>query len=219
MDYKQEENVLMLSGIQHFQFCPRQWALIHIEQEWKENTKTLEGQHLHRKADDPFQREKRGSKLTVRAMPIRSKRLNISGQCDVVEFHQDSSGVPIHGADGTYQPYPVEYKRGKPKKDRSDELQLTAQAMCLEEMLLCSVHTGYLFYNEIKHRVDIEITRELREEVEQTVLQMNDYYQRRHTPKAKTGPHCKSCSLRDICLPEMLTKRSVKSYIEGRLFE
>lgn len=219
MDYKQEDHVLMLSGIQHFQFCTRQWALIHIEQEWKENTKTLEGQHLHRKADDPFQREKRGSKLIVRAMPVYSERLNISGQCDVVEFLQNVSGVPIHGAEGRYQPYPVEYKRGKPKKDRSDELQLTAQAICLEEMLLCTVHTGYLFYNETKHRVEVDITKELREEVERIVFQMNDFYQRRHTPKAKTGSHCKSCSLRDICLPEMLTKRSVKSYIEGRLLD
>ncbi|OLN22428.1 CRISPR-associated protein Cas4 [Domibacillus antri] len=219
MDYKQEDHYLMLSGIQHFQFCPRQWALIHIEQEWKENAKTVEGQHLHRKADNPFQREKRGPKLIVRAMPVKSDRLNISGQCDVVEFWKDQAGVPIHGTEGMYQPYPVEYKRGKPKKDWSDELQLTAQAMCLEEMLLCSVHTGYMFYNETKHRIDVEITRELRDTVERVVSEMNDYYKRRHTPKAKTGPHCKSCSLKDICLPEMLTKRSVKSYIEGRLFE
>src|SRR5690606_34549775 len=131
--------------------CKRQWALIHIEQQWEENVRTIEGQHLHRKADQPFAREKRGDKLIVRAMPAKSNELGITGICDVVEFVKHDSGVAINGADGKYIAYPVEYKRGKPKTNDEDIMQLTAQAVCLEEMLLCDVDTGYLYYNEIKH--------------------------------------------------------------------
>lgn len=111
-----EENYLMLSGLQHFQFCKRQWALIHIEQQWEENVKTIEGQHLHKKADQPFLKEKRGDKLVVRGMPIQSHELRINGICDVVEFYSDPDGVTLQAVEGIYQPYPVEYKRGKPKK-------------------------------------------------------------------------------------------------------
>lgn len=150
--FNEEAEYLMLSGIQHFQFCRRQWALIHVEQQWAENVKTIEGQFVHERADQPALREKRGDKLVVRAMPIKSKELVISGICDVVEFIRDSDGVSIFGEDGTYQPYPVEYKRGKPKKGEEDVLQLVAQAMCLEEMLMCHIEYGYLFYNEVKRR-------------------------------------------------------------------
>lgn len=111
MACSEDDDYLMLSGIQHFQFCRRQWALIHIEQQWEENVRTVEGQYLHRKADQPFVREKRGDKLIVRAMPVKSNDLKITGICDVVEFIRDNSGVEISGAEGKYMPYPVEYKR------------------------------------------------------------------------------------------------------------
>ncbi|NCU18999.1 CRISPR-associated protein Cas4, partial [Pallidibacillus pasinlerensis] len=155
MAYNDEEQFLMLSGIQHFLFCRRQWALIHIEQQWAENVRTLEGKNLHEKADKPFIREKRGNKLVVRAMPVKSNELKITGVCDVVEFVRNENGIEISGMDGKYIAYPVEYKRGKPKTDESDIMQLTAQALCLEEMLLCDVDKGYIFYNEIKHRVEV----------------------------------------------------------------
>lgn len=219
MDYNDEEDYLMLSGIQHFQFCKRQWALIHIEQQWEENVQTVEGQQLHQKADDPFIREKRGEKLIVRAMPIKSHRLRIAGVCDVVEFVKDKNGISIFGEEGKYMVFPVEYKRGKPKKDDSDILQLTAQAMCLEEMFVCDIDTGFLYYNEIKHRVEIPITSEYKNKVCSIVTEMQDYYKRRHTPKVKTGTFCKSCSLQNICLPHIMSMRSVKSYIEGKLME
>lgn len=219
MDYNDEDSYLMLSGIQHFQFCKRQWALIHIEQQWVENVRTIEGQYLHQKADQPFIREKRGEKLIVRAMPIKSNELKITGVCDVVEFIQDSNGVEIEGAEGKYKAFPIEYKRGKPKMDDADILQLTAQAMCLEEMLLCEIDKGYMFYNEIKRRVEVSLTADLKNKVRVIVAEMQDYYYRRHTPKVKTGAFCKNCSLQHICLPELMKKRSVKSYIEGRIFE
>ncbi|MCP1123927.1 CRISPR-associated protein Cas4 [Bacillus sp. 3103sda1] len=219
MVYNDEDDFLMLSGIQHFQFCKRQWALIHIEQQWEENVRTIEGQHLHHKADQPFLREKRGKKLIVRGMPVKSSNLQITGVCDVVEFIQDDSGVEINGAEGKYIAYPIEYKRGKPKKNDADLLQLAAQAMCLEEMLLCEINMGYMFYNEIKHRVEVPLTIKTKEKVRSIVAEMHEYYKRKHTPKVKTGSFCKSCSLQHICLPELMNKRSVKGYIEGKIKE
>ncbi|MED4352799.1 CRISPR-associated protein Cas4 [Schinkia azotoformans] len=218
MDYD-EDNYLMLSGIQHFQFCKRQWALIHIEQQWEENVRTIEGQHLHEKADNPYIREKRGDRLIVRAMPVKSSKLKISGICDVVEFIKDNSGVEIDGAEGKYVAYPVEYKRGKPKMNDSDVLQLVAQAMCLEEMLLCEINKGYLFYNETKHRVEVPLTDEIKHKVRSIFIEMHEYYKRNYTPKVKTGSFCNNCSLQDICLPKIMNKRSVKSYIEGMINE
>jgi len=219
MGYEEENDYLMLSGIQHFQFCKRQWALIHIEQQWEENVRTVEGQYLHRNADQPFTREKRGNKLIVRAMPVKSKELKITGICDVVEFIQDDNGVEIHGAEGRYAAYPIEYKRGKPKLNDADVLQLTAQAMCLEEMLLCEIDKGYVFYNEIKHRMEVPLTEMEKNKVRSIVAEMQDYYKRRYTPKVKTGTFCKNCSLQNICLPNLMKKRSVKSYIEGKINE
>lgn len=215
----EEENYLMLSGIQHFQFCKRQWALIHIEQQWEENVRTVEGQYLHQKADQPFIREKRGNKLIVRAMPVHSQDLKINGICDVVEFIKDDKGVEISGGDGKYIPFPVEYKRGKPKKNDTDILQLAAQAICLEEMLLCEINLGYMYYNETKHRLEVPLTEEYKNKVKAIVEEMHHYYKKRHTPKVKTGPFCKSCSLQNICLPRLMNKRSVKSYIEGMIKE
>jgi len=209
----------MLSGIQHFQFCKRQWALIHIEQQWADNVKTIEGQHLHRHVDQPFTREKRGDKLSVRAMPVKSEELGLIGICDLVEFVKDDRGVPLHGAEGRYVAYPVEYKRGKPKQGDEDVLQLAAQALCLEEMLLCRVETGYFFYGEIKHRVEVPLTSERKEQVRRIAAEMHDYFHRRHTPKVKTGPFCRSCSLQHVCLPELMSKRSVRSYVEGAIRE
>lgn len=214
-----EDEYLMLSGIQHFKFCKRQWALIHIEQQWAENVKTIEGKHLHEKADQPFIREKRKNKLIVRGMPVQSRMLKINGICDVVEFIQDENGVEIVGEQGKYIPVPVEYKRGKPKRDETDIVQLAAQAICLEEMLVCEVRTGYMFYHEIKQRVEVPITDELKEQVRLLVSEMQLYYERKHTPRVKTGKHCLSCSLQPICLPHMMERQTVKSYIERMLKE
>ena len=134
-----EEDFLQLSGLQHFAFCRRQWALIHIEQQWGENLRTVEGDLLHRRAHDEQARERRGDILILRGLSVASAALGISGKCDVVEFRADSGGISLRGEEGLWVPFPVEYKRGSPKPHRADELQLCAQAMCLEEMLCCTV--------------------------------------------------------------------------------
>lgn len=144
---------LLISGLQHFSFCRRQWALIHIEMQWDDNYLTVDGSLRHEKADDPEFTEKRGGLIVSRAMPVRSDRYGIVGKCDVVEFRADPSGVPIVGREGLWLPTPVEYKRGRSKVIDADRLQLCAEAICLEEMLCCPpIPTAYLYYMETKRR-------------------------------------------------------------------
>lgn len=214
MEYA-EEDFLMLSGIQHFAFCRRQWALIHIEQQWEESVRTFEGAVMHENAHNPLLKQKRGDVLTVRAMRVFSRTLGISGECDIVEFHADSRGVPLHGREGTYLPIPVEYKRGAPKKHDADELQLAAQAMCLEEMLLTRVETGYLYYGETKHREEVAISEELREKVRKSFAEMHQYYERGYTPRAKREKHCSQCSLQNICMPELSKSVDAQKYVDS----
>lgn len=218
MEYD-EEDFLLLSGIQHFAFCRRQWSLIHIEQVWQENVRTIEGQFLHEKTHDKSIKEKRGDVIISRGVSVFSKTLGITGTCDVVELHRTPDGVPINGRDGLYLPVPVEYKRGKPKESDEDILQLTAQAICLEDMMACDVKEGYLFYGETNHRIKVDINEEYRQRVREICEEMHQMYQRRYTPKVKTGKHCKACSLADLCLPKLCGKLSVSQYIERSLGE
>lgn len=215
-DYK-EDDYLLLSGLQHFAFCKRQWALIHIEQEWKENVLTVEGNNLHEKADDPFVREKRGETIYVRALPVHSRELGISGICDTVEFIQDNDGIPLNQEEGLYRVKPVEYKRGKPKKHNADIQQLIAQVICLEEMLATTIHEAALFYNQTKRRKNLRITEDMKQDVVTMTQEMHHYYNRRHTPRVKTGKHCLRCSLRDICLPTLLERENVSTYMNRML--
>ena len=141
-----EEDYLMLSGIQHFAFCKRQWAMIHIEQQWAENYRTTAGEIMHKKAHDESAFEKRGNLLTVRGLRISSRSLGLSGQCDVVEFHQDENGIDLFGYEGKWNIVPVEYKRGTVKENNADELQLCAQAVCLEEMFQMDMLVHHLTF-------------------------------------------------------------------------
>ncbi|WKZ50246.1 MAG: CRISPR-associated protein Cas4 [Anaerolineales bacterium] len=200
------EDLLPLSGIQHFLFCRRQWALIHVEQQWKENALTAEGRIMHKRVDDPFFTETRNGVVTTRSVPVASYRLGLSGVCDVVEFTASPDGVKLPNRDGLYLAAPVEYKRGKEKHDHSDETQLCAQALCLEEMLSVTIPKGYLYYGEIRHRVEIELTAELRTLVKEMSDEMHNYFSRGYTPKVKTSKACRSCSLADICLPKLQEK-------------
>lgn len=214
-----EEDFLQLSGIQHFAFCRRQWALAYIELQWQENVRTVEGRLLHEKAHDPDRKEKRGDLIIVRAMPVHSRELGISGECDVVEFHKSEDGITIFGREGKYTVIPVEYKRGKPKESEMDALQVAAQALCLEEMLCCDIPYGFIYYGEIRHREKVEFTDVLRQKVKDMFAEMHRYYDQRYTPKAKRTKSCNACSLKDICLPMLDKKSSVKKYLDDKMKE
>lgn len=218
MEYS-EDDYLMISGIQHFKFCRRQWALIHIEQQWEENVHTVVGELMHKKVHDPLLKEKRKDTITARALPVSSRELGISGECDLVEFHKCEDGIKLYGHRGLYSVYPVEYKKGKPKLSEEDILQLTAQAMCLEDMFSAQVPEEAIFYGETRRRERIEITEELREEVRSMFQEMHNYYARKYTPKVKYSKSCNACSLKDICLPKLGKAVSVKTYIDQMLKE
>ena len=206
---------LLLSGIQHFIFCRRQWALIHVEQQWQENVLTTEGQILHRRADDPFFTEKRKGVIIARSVPVSSPGLGLTGVCDVVEFTAGPEGVHLPGRDGFYQPAPVEYKRGKKKHDHCDEAQLCAQAMCLEEMLVTTIPQGTIYYAQTRRRETVAFTADLRDQVRQAVREMHAYAQRGYTPKVKPFKGCRACSLAEVCLPDLQSKKITASkYIQ-----
>lgn len=218
-----DDELLMLSGIQHFCFCERQWALIHIEQQWAENVRTVEGHYLHERVDDPFFDESRGGRRIVRSMPLISRTLGLHGIADVVEFHKissgsDAGGVKLEGRDGRWQPMPVEYKRGKPKPDERDKVQLCAQAICLEEMLSTTVQEGSIYYAGTQRREKVFFDAELREMVFDLSKRMHEMFVQGKTPPAVKGKHCRLCSLIEICRPDVSFKRhSVSKYIAEML--
>ncbi len=177
---------LPLSGLQHLAFCPRQWALIHLEQAWAENRLTAEGKLLHERADLPGA-VRRQQLRTVRGLTLLNRRLRLTGRADVVEFHPE--------------PYPVEYKRGKRKPTDCDLVQLCAQALCLEEMLGVAVPRGAIFYGEPRRRIDVEFTGALRARTEELAATMHELYRTHITPPAQPGKHCAHCSLVHQCLP------------------
>ena len=182
-----DDDALPISGLQHLAFCPRQWALIHLEQVWVENVRTAEGRLLHERADLPGE-SRRASVRTVRGMWLRSERLHLTGRADIVEFRP--------------APYPVEYKRGKSKPNDCDTVQLCAQALCLEEMLQTTIERGAIFYGNPRRRLEVDFTPELRARTEELVATMHHLYRSGVTPAATPGPYCRNCSLVDVCLPE-----------------
>lgn len=214
-----EDDFLMISGIQHFVFCKRQWALIHIEQQWQENPLTVQGSHLHEKTDQPFIREKRKDLQIVRSMPVHSRELGLSGICDVVEFFRDEEGVFIPKFQDRFRMNPVEYKKGKAKPDESDEMQLVAQAFCLNEMLGAEISTGDLFYFETRNRQKISIDEGRVARLREITAEMHSYWERRWTPMVKISKKCEGCSLKNLCLPVLSKKETVKSYLNKRLAE
>ena len=206
-----EENFLSISALSHFQYCERRCALIHIEQVWTENRFTAEGRIMHERVHDES-RESRGDIRIDYGVSLRSLRLGLIGKADVVEFHRQT--------DGSWQPFPVEYKRGKPKADDCDKVQLCAQAICLEEMLSVAIPEGALFYGQTRHRLDVVFNDALRRETEETALRAHELIDSGTTPKPVYAKRCDSCSLVAECLPKAIQKRrSVKSYLTRILGE
>ncbi|MFG6329995.1 MAG: CRISPR-associated protein Cas4 [Lachnospiraceae bacterium] len=212
-----EEDYIMLSGIQHFAFCRRQWALIHIEQQWEENYKTTAGELMHKKAHEEGSFEKRGDLLVTRGLRIASHELGFSGQCDVVEFHQDKNGITVFGYDGKWSIVPVEYKHGKPKEHNADELQICAQAICLEEMFQTNINEGFLYYGENRRRSKVIFDADLRNEVKKVSNEMHDLFHKGYTPKVKPSKQCKACSLENLCMPKLQKTIKVSTYIEQNI--
>lgn len=209
----------MLSGLNHFMFCRRRWALVHIEQLWNENEYTLDGHYMHERVHDASFTESRGSVLLSRGMPIRSTLLNITGVCDMVELHKDPLGVSIQGREGTWRLYPIEYKRGKPNERGADEMQLCAQTMCLEEMFVTEIPEGAVFYGEPHRRLPVVFTEELRQKVRASLEEMHQLFERGHTPRAKMTRACKNCSLVNLCQPGLSKQMSASEYVRRMLEE
>lgn len=200
-----EDDFIPISALQHYLYCPRQCALIHVEQLWAESRHTAEGRVLHEHADQPRAERRRGVR-TVTAMPLAHPTLGISGIADVVEFHA------LAGSD---QAFPVEYKRGRPKAHRADEVQLCAQALCLEVMLEQSVTDGALFYGETRRRTDVAFDMELRRLTHATIDATRAMLSSGTTPTAQYRPKlCDACSLIDLCQPRLLNRpRSVNAWL------
>lgn len=227
-----QEQPIPISALQHWLYCPRQCALIHLEQAWAENKFTAEGRVMHENAHDGAD-ETRGQIRITRGMPVMSESLGLSGQCDVVEFHCASgdlnSQIPnsksaslkseILDRKCTQSVRPVEYKRGKPKAHRADEVQLCAQAICLEEMLHCSIASGCLYYGEKRRRTEIVFDAELRQLVLTTLQAIKECFSSRITPHADYLPRrCDNCSLIDHCQPKALRfKKGAAAWFSSHL--
>ncbi len=206
-----EDDLIQLSSLQHFAFCPRQCALIHIEQVWSENRLTAEGRIMHEHVHEEGS-ESRGDVRIERGVPLRSLRLGLSGKADVVEYHRQP--------DGTWLPFPVEYKHGKPKADDSDKVQLCAQAICLEEMLNVGIPCGALFYGKTRRRLDVVFDETLRRETEAAAKEAHTLIDAGVTPTPVYSKRCESCSLFAECMPKtMQKKRTVNSYLKRMLDE
>lgn len=204
MSYTEDE-LLPLSALQHFVFCERQCALIHVEQAWEENRLTAEGRLLHERVHEQEGESRAGVRIE-RGLPLRSLKLGLVGVADVVEFHPS--------------PFPVEYKRGKPKPDHSDEVQLCAQAMCLEEMLGVDVMNGAMFYGKTRHRHDVAFEKSLRDETEETARKVHHLIESGETPRPVFAKKCGQCSLFELCLPRTVQKRrSIERYLAGAIVE
>lgn len=208
-----EDELIAISALQHFAFCERQCALIHIEQVWAENRLTAEGRVMHERVHEVGS-ENRGDFRTARGLRLRSLRLGLAGIADVVELHRDAAGVAVPGLRHTWRIVPVEYKRGRPKPDRCDEVQLCAQAMCLEEMLGANIPEGAIFYGQPRRRKEVSLDKELRAEVEKVTTRVHELIKSGRTPPAVYTPKCKSCSLFDLCQPLTVgAGKSARRYI------
>ncbi len=206
-----DEDLLPISALQHLQFCERQCALIHVEKIWAENVLTAEGRVMHDRADGGGH-ETRGNVRTAYSLRLRSLRLGLTGQADVVEFHRLDDGVWI--------PYPVEFKRGRPKTDACDRIQLCAQALCLEEMKNVRVESGALFYGETRHRSEVTFDATLRALTESLCVRLHALITSGATPSAVYAKEkCDHCSLLEVCLPQTTDGISVKRWLARQLDE
>lgn len=212
-----DDDLLPISGLQHVVFCDRQAALIHVERIWSENVHTVEGQGAHRQVHTAGA-EGRGDIRIVRGLALRSLSFGLAGIADVVEFHRAEAGVRIPGSAGLWCPFPVEYKKGKPKRHRADEVQLCAQALCLEEMLGRDVPAGAVYHAQSRTRREVLFTPELRARTEEAAARLHELLASKDVPPAVQKPQCRGCSLRPECLPHILGRPERLADLARRLF-
>ena len=215
--YYDDDQMLMLSGIQHYMFCLRQWALIHVEQQWADNRLTAEGEVLHKNVDDPSYRQKNGDTITLRGVHIASHALGLYGICDAIELlpsETKENAITHPKYSGYWRLYPIEYKRGHRKPDEWDAVQLAAQVMCLEEMYEIQIPEAALFYYETRRREVVSINEPLRRLTYELSEAMHKTFDGGITPKAVPQHSCKNCSLFDICSPELTKKTTVAYYLK-----
>jgi CRISPR-associated exonuclease Cas4 len=210
-----EDDLLPISALQHVVYCDRQAALIHVERLWTENAHTVEGRHVHEHAHEAGG-ESRGDVRIVRALSLRSLVIGLSGVADVVEFHREEVGGVIPGRSGLWRPFPVEYKKGKPKRHRADEVQLCAQALCLEEMFATPVPDGALFYGKTRRRKAVGFDEPLRAATLLAAARFREIVEQRLTPAARWGAKCRQCSLIDDCRPRAAEK-SARRYLASMI--
>ena len=220
-----DDILVMLSALQHYMFCPRQCALIHIEGAWSENYLTATGRALHERVDRRGGETRRDLHQAT-ALRLVNRRLGLTGVADMVEFRRadaatDADGrriaAPLAGLSGFWRPFPVEYKRGEPKAHRSDEVQLCAQALCLEEMLNVEIPAGALFYGATRRRVDVAFDAALRELTERVAREAHALIVAGETPPPTFGKWCASCSLVEVCQPESMNGKSARSWLARQI--
>ena len=221
-----DNDMVMLSALQHYLFCPRQCALIHVEGLWSENYLTSAGRRMHERVDSGRKETRRGVHVAT-SLRLVSNRLNMFGVADLVEFHLVESEFGTEGRrmatrlperDGWWRPFPVEYKHGSPKSHRADEVQLCAQAICLEEMFSLNIDAGALFYGEIRRRVDVPFDMELRRLTEEAVRGVAKTIAMGETPPPTVSKQCDACSLKEVCRPrEAACSRSARQWVEDEV--
>ena len=218
----EEDDLLPISALQHLLFCERRAALVHIEGLWDENPFTVEGHLLHERSDDTAT-EVRGDIRIARGLRLRSLRLGLIGKADVVEFRRATecnTGARLENVPGLWQPVPVEYKRGRLRHEEGYEIQLCAQALCLEEMLNVDVPVGAIYYGQTRRRLELVFTEDLRSETEAATVRLHKLLKSDATPKAECGPKCEHCSLLDLCLPKATNgQRNVHKYLSRAIAE
>lgn len=204
-----DDEPIPISALQHYLYCPRQCALIHVERLWAENRQTAEGRLLHKRADQPRVEQRHGVR-TVTAMPLSHPQLGIAGVADLVEFQTDG---------GVERPYPVEYKRGRPKAHRADEVQLCAQALCLEAMFATTVQEGALFYGTPRRRTIVAFDDVLRQLTVEIIHATREMIRAGRTPLASyDAGRCDACSLIDLCQPRLLGRAgSVQDWLRRQI--
>jgi CRISPR-associated exonuclease Cas4 len=207
-----EDDLLSISGLQHLTFCERQWALMYMEDEWSENVLTIEGKQLHEFVHGQGSENRAGVRM-VRGLRLRSLEFGLYGVADMVEFHPCDDGAKITGYNGLWKPYPVEYKRGRKRYEHANEMQLCAQAICLEEMFGVRVPAGAVYYGQPRRRGEVEISDSLRAELLSACARMRALYAQKDYPRPNIGAHCRNCSLCEECMPSVISGDRSGDYV------